>query len=653
MSIEKMNLVQITGNAQTFDRVLRRCSATGMFHPEAPTDGGAAYRQASAENPYKQPLGKVIDIAATSGLSLKYEPEYHSELHTEDIEKYLAEIEEQLGGLGEERMAWTGEIDRYDAALGQLVHLDALDMSLDDIFACKYLQVRFGRLPTESYNKLEYYAQRLFECVSLSGDRDYHWCVYFTTHDHKAEVDEIFRSLYFERIFIPEYVHGKPGEARIYMETELKKAQAGLADVTKRLSALAKKNEELLDEIYSRLRFLSEAFDLRKYVTVYDKLFEQIEFEPARITGFVTARNAKKFATAFDDMENVVVDIRPPDSDNRFTVPTKLRNNRFVKPFQMFVEMYGTPRYNEADPTPFLAITYTLLFGIMFGDVGQGIVIALLGLLLWKQKKMVFGRILMRIGASAACFGLLYGSVFGLENALDPLYHALGMPGKPVEIMEAATINNLLIAAVAIGVVFLLLSLLFNVYIGLKNRDWEKSIFGNNGVAGIVFYVAVLAGAVTMLLGGRNLFTPLYVLLLIILPILVIFLKEPLGHLASGSRHLKPEGGVGSFILEGFFELFEVVLSFVTNTMSFLRVGGFIISHAGMMSVVLTLREMVSGGGGIAVLIIGNVFVMALEGFIVGIQALRLEFYELFSHYFDGQGKPFSPIVIGSDAPPE
>ena len=97
-------------------------------------------------------------------------------------------------------------------------------------------------------------------------------------------------------------------------------------------------------------------------------------------------------------------------------------------------------------------------------------------------------------------------------------------------------------------------------------------------------------------------------------------------------------------------KLFDVVLSFVTNTLSFMRVGGFIISHAGMMSVVLTLTEMFTGAGSIIVLIFGNIFVMALEGFIVGIQSLRLEFYELFSRYFDGQGVPYAPVSMDAQA---
>lgn len=108
--------------------------------------------------------------------------------------------------------------------------------------------------------------------------------------------------------------------------------------------------------------------------------------------------------------------------------------------------------------------------------------------------------------------------------------------------------------------------------------------------------------------------------------------------------------GFGAFFTEAFFELFEVMLTFIANTMSFLRVGGFVLSHAGMMMVVYTLAKMVAGGPGIInfgyilVAIIGNIFVMCLEGMIVGIQVLRLEFYEMFSRYYEGKGKPFQSI---------
>ena len=104
--------------------------------------------------------------------------------------------------------------------------------------------------------------------------------------------------------------------------------------------------------------------------------------------------------------------------------------------------------------------------------------------------------------------------------------------------------------------------------------------------------------------------------------------------------------GVGGFVVESFFEMFEVLLSFVTNTMSFLRVGAFVLVHAGMMVVVFTLSGMVGGIGSPIVIVIGNIFVMGMEGLIVGIQVLRLEFYEIFSRFFNGEGSPFIPAEV-------
>ena len=130
------------------------------------------------------------------------------------------------------------------------------------------------------------------------------------------------------------------------------------------------------------------------------------------------------------------------------------------------------------------------------------------------------------------------------------------------------------------------------------------------------------------------------------LPILLIFLCEPLSRAIKKHKLEKPEDGIGSFILESFFECFEVVLSFVSNTVSFLRVGGFVLSHAGMMLVVFTLADMAGPVAYIPVVIIGNLFVMALEGLIAGIQVLRLEFYEMFSRFFDGDGKEYEPVTI-------
>lgn len=552
-------------------------------------------------------------------------------------------FESEIRQLTEQKQLLLAAKERGSGALEQLSHMENLSVSLDDIFASKYLQVRFGRLPSDSYQKLKYYDDRLFFFQPLSEEGEFVWGFCFTDKIHVAEVDEILSSLFFERVWIPEYVHGVPGQTFEHLRGAVEEADRELEATDALIRETIDQNYDMCSILYATLQYLSRSFELRRHVSIHDSSFILVGFVPEK----ETAGLEKKLHELDPDL---TVEISAHDSDKRFQAPTKLKNNFIVKPFEMFVDMYGTPAYNETDPTSFLAWTYILLFGIMFGDLGQGLVIAGLGLFLDRVKKMNFGKILERIGLSAAVFGLVYGSVFGLEHLLDPFYiNVLGLPGKPVEVMDGETINTLLLAAIALGVELIVMAMIINVFTGLRNRDWEKALFSNNGVAGLVFYGAVLAGLVSMLTGGPNLFTLPYILGLLVLPILVIFLKEPLGRLAHG-EHFELEGGIGSFIIEGFFELFDVVLSFVTNTLSFMRVGGFIISHAGMMSVVLTLTEMFTGTGSIVVLILGNIFVMALEGFIVGIQSLRLEFYELFSRYFDGQGVPYAPVSMDAQA---
>ena len=140
---------------------------------------------------------------------------------------------------------------------------------------------------------------------------------------------------------------------------------------------------------------------------------------------------------------------------------------------------------------------------------------------------------------------------------------------------------------------------------------------------------------------GIQVLTLPYILILIGIPAVLIFMQEPLERLLEHEK-LFPNG-FGGFFMEAFFEMFEICLTFLANTMSYLRVGGFVLSHAGMMLVVSTLMSMV-GNASPLVFVLGNIFVMVLEGMIVGIQVLRLEFYEMFSRYFDGNGIAFKAL---------
>ena len=205
----------------------------------------------------------------------------------------------------------------------------------------------------------------------------------------------------------------------------------------------------------------------------------------------------------------------------------------------------------------------------------------------------------------------------------------------------------LLVASILLGVFMLLLVMVINICNGVRQKNYEKILFGPNGAAGIVFYAGVLIAGASALL-GVDLVTPAYVLGVLVLPLALMLLRQPLSKLLAREADWY-KFSVGEVLGTGFFELFETLLSYLTNTLSFMRVGAYAITHVGLMLVVHMLAELsggVGGPAGIAVLILGNLFVMGFEGLLVGIQVLRLEFYELFGRFYDDGGVAFAPKQI-------
>lgn len=150
------------------------------------------------------------------------------------------------------------------------------------------------------------------------------------------------------------------------------------------------------------------------------------------------------------------------------------------------------------------------------------------------------------------------------------------------------------------------------------------------------------------MLFGIQIMNIFYVLLLIVAPLILIYLGEPLSKLVNREKNWKPEKW-GEFLVQSFFELFEALLSYFTNTMSYLRVGTFALVHAGMMLVFFTLAGMVGSEGSVGYIIMvifGNAFVTVLEATLVTIQVLRLEYYELFSRFYIGDGRAFKPVRL-------
>ena len=244
-------------------------------------------------------------------------------------------------------------------------------------------------------------------------------------------------------------------------------------------------------------------------------------------------------------------------------------------------------------------------------------------------------------GVCSTIFGLLFGSVFGFEDVIPALW--LRPTTAMADVPFLGKLNTVFVVAIGFGMFLILLTMIFHIVNGIRNHDVENIWFDQNAVAGLVFYGSLVA-VILLFSSGHALPATVVLVVMFGVPLLIIMLKEPLTRFVT-KQSPAIEGGKAMFFVQSFFELFEVMLSYLSNTLSFIRIGAFAISHASMMEVVLMLAGAEAGTPNWLVIILGNIFVTGMEGLIVGIQVLRLEYYEMFSRFYNGGGKPFKPFL--------
>ena len=637
--VEKMQMVNIVGPEAALDDILSVCMDAGCFDIEE--TGPAIYKahaHSGAENPYAQSLSSLTEILNYYEIEPKVISTRQS-FKNDQVVKMLEGMREDLHTLQQERAALSDALSDTDQKIAQLKHFCGLDFDISAAIHSQFIKVRFGKLSTASYQKLSKYTKQnpyvLFTPCSREGD--FYWGVYTAPVEYIDAADRIFSILFFERMDLPD-VAGSPDKLVLQYQKEREKLSKQLDKTVEKLDKYYTKNGDRFLQLYTYLKRGYDIYEYRKYAVEYKDKF-------IMLTGWVPRSDYNRFSEMLSSIKDTTVMSATAQRSQNLTPPTKLKNRALFKPFRFFVNIYGTPGYNEIDPTPFLALTYTLLYGIMFADLGQGIVLALIGLWMYKARKMELGLPLIPCGIAGAVFGTIFGSVFGYEEVLDPLYKAVGLSGKPFPVMQNAI--NLLLISVGIGIALTVIAMFIGIAANFKKKNIAGALFGPNGIAGTVFYLSLLTIIGSMILGWK-LPTGIITVFGVILPIILIFFKEPLGQLVQGKKvNLE---GIGDFILENFFELFEVLLGYFTNTISFLRVGAFVLIHSGMMMAFSALANMVGGGvAGIIMMVFGNLFVIALEGLLVGIQVLRLEFYEMFSRFYEGDGVPFTPIKINEN----
>lgn len=641
--ITKMSMVNITGPRDDIDRMSDQYLSHYDIHLENTLKELSDIRTLkpyTSPDPYK-PLSQRIDdllqLSPTEQNAAAIEPrsldfDYIKRL-VEQVEHDVKTEQEKLQEVNQEITQLTTDFNKYEP-------FEKIDYPLDDILIMKKVKFRFGRFTLLNYHKYKKYIENMVPAIFIPSKKvdGYVYGAYFTSAQDRQRVDALFFSLNWKRLYLPE-------EKGTFVEIlsrfsekmeELKKEQKQLETTLRQ--AVQPISKELL-EAKARLAQLSKAFGVRRYAAITRNEFAKKETRYLLI-GWMAETDAAQLVDQMKDDPNVTIYLEDYNDGNNIEPPTKLKNNFFTKPFRMITKMYGTPNYEEFDPTPLVALTYSLMFGAMFGDVGHGLLLMILGILGYIKKNLSGAKMFVPVGISSMIFGFLYGSIFGLEDVLPAIWL------KPSEAMTSVpffgTLNSIFIVSVCFGMFLILLTMTMNVYMRLKEGEKLEAIFDRNGVMGLIFY-GLLVITLVLYMTGHAIPAFSLVLLVMIIALACIGFKEKIIHLITKSKE-KSSDGIVIQLITVFFEAFETLLSFISNTISFVRVGAFAISHGVMMGIVLMFAHLEGGHPNWLVFILGNLFVTGFEGLVVFIQVLRLEFYELFSHFFKGDGIEFKSI---------
>ncbi len=633
MSVSRMKLATVVGPMRDFDAVVLDCIVGHEFHPESAVSVMKKLKGLypfDTANPYLDKLRRTERLMSLLGIAPLRKNSASLPFDADKAEEDLTKLEGRIETLMAEREDCAARAAEDVQLFNQLQVLQDVNIPIEDLYNVTYMKFRFGRLPRDIFNHFYPVIKDRPDVFFFTTDtqRDYVYGMYMMPREGADKVDALFTSLQFDRIRLSERLTGSSEEAEQMIRSDLEQRRVRMDEIGKELVSIAEAERGMLDAAYHFYKRVSGAFEIRRYAAHTDESFYLI--------GWIPEKEFKTFEQTFGRWEEVnciLVEEDEQEAMPEFTPPTKLKNSPVFRPFEPFVSMYGLPAYNEIDPTPLVALTYPLIFGVMFGDIGHAVLLLLAGILLWKLKGMWLGKVLCYCAAGSAAFGLVYGSVFGDEHLL---------PGfKVLESSEA--IFSILSVTIYAGSVLVALSVVLNILNGIKQRNWEKVLFGPASLIGLIMYTGVVFAVLPFLGFGTSPFPFPVLAAMILVPTVIVFFKEPITHLFE-KKPVRFEEGFGGFFISSFFELFDVFLSFITNSISFLRVGAYAIAHASLMEVVFNMATAPDGSRNIFVLIIGNLIVAGLEAVLVAIQVLRLEYYEIFGRFFSGAGKAYKPL---------
>lgn len=447
------------------------------------------------------------------------------------------------------------------------------------------------------------------------------------TPEMEGWISDILALFNFREFVFPPSTPGRTEDA-------LRKAEGELREAKKALAEVESKREELKGDFSQKAVALGP--DIEDYMKISDAKSFTLRSETMTVLqGWVPKEQVAEVNGYIESIKDrtrgcVLVTFDDPLPDEE--PPSLMKNPKVFRPFQVLTRLLGTPEHREIDPTMISTALWVVMFGMMFGDVGQGLLIAGLGGYLgfvykrelWGLPMETIGKLWIGLGASAAFFGLLFGEFFLVET--HPLLF------RPLE-----SVLRMIQIAILFGVVQITVGLVFGTINYFKEGERLEALMGEHGIAGLI----LLYGIVMMIVGlwvARNfIFTVQW-------PASALLIGLIMTVVSIGMIFARPMiAGEGAML--GFGAAFDAFLSLMANTISFARIAGFLFAHA---SLAIVVHELMARGLalGLTGLIGMNLIAMTIEFMVVMIQALRLLYYEFSTKFYRGQGTAYSPYKL-------
>jgi V/A-type H+/Na+-transporting ATPase subunit I len=512
-----------------------------------------------------------------------------------------------------------------------LTTINEMDADLEAIEELKLIHITIASVPHKNFQHLQVSLAGIPAIIrrcSLSKDTDF--LCFAMAARYQANIERALKTHHAEIFRIPSNLPRDISLALKEIENQQKENCKQENKISSELKKLGAENQLNLLAWKESMENILALLQAQKKMAQSGRL--------AILKGFVPRERFQSFS------EKVQISLRGKalvlENKSLQDPPTKINHNRFVRPYEEITKLYGLPHYQELDPTPIIAITFPLIFGLMFGDIGHGLVLliggAIFGLLI-KQGQSIKNIcwILASCGAAAIFAGILFGEFFG-KQLFTPLWFS------PFD-----NVFLFLIFSLFVGFVQIMSGLVLEMTnFFLKHNPIDALL---TSVPKIVFY----SGAVYLLVVYQLNFSAWFSgpILLVIAPLIFLILGKPifLAFSKPSQPVIERENGENSFG-QRLFESGDLITRLLSNTMSYTRILALLMAHWALVLVVYVVAGLIGSGSVLTailssiIIVAGNVFVIALEGLIVFIHTMRLHFYEWFSKFYEGTGVEFTPF---------